>query len=135
MDLTYQLEPSLSVEDYADVLKRSTLAERRRIDDPARIEKILGNSDITVTARNSAGVLVGLARSVSDFGDVVYVADLCVDQETQGQGIGKALLGRTRQEAGGEAVRLILLSAPAAMDYYPKVGLENLDNCFGTPKV
>lgn len=135
MSITYSLEPGLSLEDYLDILKRSTLAERRRTENHERLARILKNSDLIVTARTSKGQLIGLSRSVSDFGEMIYVADLCVDTVFQGQGVGKKLLERSREEAGGDEVRLILLSAPAAMDYYPKVGLEHLGNCFGTPKL
>jgi len=135
MPISYNLEPDLSLEGYLDILKRSTLAERRRTRNRERLARILENSDIIVTARTSEGQLIGLSRSVSDFGEVIYVADLCVDTAFQGQGVGNTLLEKSREEAGGDEVRLILLSAPAAMEYYPKVGLEHLGNCFGTPKL
>ena len=135
MSITYDVEPDLSLEGYLDILKRSTLAERRRTGNRERLARILENSDIIVTARTSEGQLIGLSRSVSDFGEVIYVADLCVDTAFQGQAVGNTLLEKSREEAGGDEVRLILLSAPAAMEYYPKVGLEHLGNCFGTPKL
>jgi len=135
MPISYNLEPDLSLEGYLDILKRSTLAERRRTQNHERLARILKNSDLIVTARTNEGQLIGLSRSVSDFGEMIYVADLCVDTAFQGQGVGKNLLDKSREEAGGDEVRLILLSAPAAMDYYPKVGLEHLGNCFGTPKL
>ena len=135
MSITYGVEPDLLLEDYLDILKRSTLAERRRTENHERLARILKNSDLIVTARDGEGQLIGLSRSVTDFGEMIYVADLCVDRALQGQGVGKTLLERSREEAGGDEVRLILLSAPAAMDYYPKVGLEHLGNCFGTPKL
>lgn len=86
MPISYNLEPDLSLEGYLDILKRSTLAERRRTRNRERLARILENSDIIVTARTSEGQLIGLSRSVSDFGEVIYVADLCVDTAFQGQG-------------------------------------------------
>jgi len=52
-----------------------------------------------------------------------------VKKPYQKQGIGKKLLNLTKEKAGEQAM-LLLLSAPAAMDYYPKVGLQKVDNGF-----
>ena len=48
-------------------------------------------------------------------------SDLAVDLKYQRHGIGKELIRRTQAELGPET-SLILLSAPAAIDYYPKLG-------------
>ena len=130
MTIAYAVEADLSADEFVDVLRRSTLAERRPVDDRARIEKMLTGADLIVTARDAAGVLVGVARSVTDFSYCCYLSDLAVDQACQGQGIGKALMKRTRAEVGQE-VTLVLLSAPGAMSFYPHAGLDRFDNCFG----
>jgi len=49
----------------------------------------------------------------------------------QRQGIGKELIRRTKDDAGGDKISLLLLSAPDGMEYYPKIGLDTFDNCFG----
>jgi len=54
---------------------------------------------------------------------------LAVDKAYQRQGIGDALLAQVRQAIGPE-VSLILLSAPGAMGYYPKVGFTAANNAF-----
>ena len=66
MDVTYAIESELTVEEFVDVLKRSTLAERRPVDDLCTMTGMLTNADIIVTARVDS-LLVGVARSVSDF--------------------------------------------------------------------
>lgn len=130
MTIAYAVEPDLGADEFIDVLRRSTLAERRPVDDHPRIEKMLANADLIVTARDGNGVLVGVARAVTDFSYCCYLSDLAVDPAVQGQGIGKALMKRVRAEAGQEAT-FILLSAPGAMTYYPQTGLDQFDNCFG----
>lgn len=75
------------------------------------------------------GRLVGVARSLTDFAYCCYLSDLAVDRLVQGQGIGKELVRRTRA-AIGDGVSLILLSAPGAMSYYPRIGFERADNAF-----
>lgn len=55
--------------------------------------------------------------------------DLAVDKDYQRHGIRRELIARVRT-AIGEEVALILLSAPEAMAYYPKVGFERIENGF-----
>lgn len=122
MDIAYAREKRLDPAEFVDVLQRSGLSERRPVDDSPRIARMAANSNLIVTARKD-GLLIGLARSLTDFGFCCYLSDLAVDRAYQRGGIGRALVERTRQEAGYEAT-LILLSAPAAMDYYPRLGME-----------
>jgi predicted N-acetyltransferase YhbS len=72
-----------------------------------------------------------VARSITDFAYCCYLSDLAVDRDCQRQGIGQELIRRTKDAAGGDKIALLLLSAPDGMEYYPKIGLENFDNCFG----
>ncbi len=127
----YSLEPSLTVDEFVGVLERSGLAERRPVDDPDRIEAMLRNADVIVTARIE-GRLVGVARSVTDFAFCTYLSDLAVDRECQGHGIGKRLIDETHRAAGMHTT-LILLAAPAARSYYPHVGMEPHDSCWILP--
>jgi ribosomal protein S18 acetylase RimI-like enzyme len=132
VEIQFEVEPGLSVAEFVDVLERSSLAERRPVSDLKRIGTMLENADIIVTAR-AGGVLVGVARSVTDFSFCCYLSDLAVDRQWQGRGIGTALMARTRSaatEGFGDGVRCILLSAPAAIGFYEKVGLERHPNCF-----
>jgi GNAT superfamily N-acetyltransferase len=123
MAIRYQLEPELRSDEFIDVLKRSTLAERRPVDKPDRIERMLRKADVVVTARDEAGLLVGISRAISDFGYCTYLSDLAVDRAFQRRGIGRELIHLTHEAAGLETT-LILLSAPAAVEYYPHIGME-----------
>jgi ribosomal protein S18 acetylase RimI-like enzyme len=132
VEILFAVEPGLSGAEFVDVLERSGLDGRRPVADLKRIGTMLENADIIVTARAS-GVLVGVARSVTDFSYCCYLSDLAVDRQWQGRGIGTALMARTRSaatEGFGDGVRCILLSAPAAIGFYEKVGLERHPNCF-----
>ncbi len=131
MPIVYTREATLGVEAFVDILERSGLAARRPVHDHARIAAMLAGASLIITARDAAGRLLGVARSITDFSACCYIADLCVDVAHQRQGIGRELLRATHAAAGGEVVTLLLLSAPAALDYYPKVGLPRLANCFG----
>ena len=92
------------------------------MDDRACIEAMLANADLLVTAWRG-GVCVGIARSVTDFAYCCYLSDLAVDRAMQGEGIGRELVRRTR-DALGPKCTLILLAAPSAAAYYPRIGFE-----------
>jgi len=125
--LTYQIEKNLSVEEFTEVLVNSTLGERRPIDEPDRIAKMLEHGNLIVTARFN-GKLVGVARSLTDFLYCTYLSDLAVDDQFQKQGIGKELIRLTKLET--PKAKLILLAAPKAVSYYPKIGMTRHENCY-----
>jgi GNAT superfamily N-acetyltransferase len=132
MDVTYQLEPDLAADDFIDVLVRSTLAERRPVNDRPTIQQMLAHAAIIVTARMD-GKLVGVSRAISDFSYCTYLSDLAVDEAFQGQGIGRALIRRTH-EAAGLNTMLILLAAPKAQSYYPHIGMAKHESCWIIPR-
>ena len=132
MEIFYALEPKLSVDEFIDVLHRSTLAERRPVDDTTRVAEMLRNADVIVTARDSEGTLLGVSRAISDFSYCTYLADLAVDQVVQKAGIGRKLLQETHRHAGWTTT-LILLSAPQAETYYPHIGLQKHNSCWQLP--
>jgi predicted N-acetyltransferase YhbS len=133
MTIVYALEPQLAAEQFVDVLRRSTLAERRPVDDPARIAAMLRHADLVVTARDAEGLLVGISRAITDFSYCCYLSDLAVDVAFQGQGIGRELIRRTH-EAAGPGTSLILLAAPTAKSYYPHIGMTQHDSCWVIPR-
>ena len=125
------MEPDLSAGEFIDVLHRSTLAARRPVADLPRIESMLRNAQVIVTARSN-GLLVGVSRAISDLAYCTYLSDLAVDESFQRQGIGRRLIELTHEEAGTDTT-LILLAAPAAMDYYPHIGMHQHASCWTIP--
>jgi predicted N-acetyltransferase YhbS len=131
-EVVYSIEPELTVDEFLEVLERSTLAERRPVNEPETIRGMLRNADLIVTAR-IAGRLVGVSRAITDFSYCVYVADLAVVEDHQRQGIGRELIRRTH-EAAGSGTMLVLLAAPKARTYYPRVGMTQHDSCWIIPR-
>ena len=127
-DIQYRVQEKISVEQFMDLLRRSTLANRRPLDRAERVQRMLDNANLIVTAWEGDR-LVGVSRAVTDFSFCSYLWDHAVDEAYQGAGIGMELVRRRREAAGLECT-LLLLSAPAAMGYYPKIGFEKLDNAF-----
>jgi predicted N-acetyltransferase YhbS len=127
MNMIYKVENNLNPSEFIDVLKRSTLGERRPIDDVERINEMCKNANLIITARLD-GKLIGIARSITDFVYCTYLSDLAVDEEYQRKGIGKRLIEETK--INSPKANLILLSAPAAVEYYPKIGMKRHEHCF-----
>ena len=121
-DLRFATDVPLSPAQFTDLLRRSTLAARRPVDDAECVAGMVANADLTVTAWRGDR-LVGVARSVTDFTYCCYLSDLAVDEACKGEGIGRELIARTR-DALGPGCTLILLAAPAAAGYYPKIGFD-----------
>ncbi len=131
MNVVYALEPKLDPAEMVDLLRRSTLAERRPVDEPGTIQGMIANADLMLTARID-NLLVGISRALTDFNYCTYLSDLAVDEAYQRRGIGRELIKRTHQAAGLHTT-LILLSAPQARTYYPHIGMTQHDSCWTIP--
>ena len=132
MQVVYAVEQHLSADEFISVLRRSTLAERRPVDERARIETMLRNANLIVTARDERGLLVGVSRCVTDFAFCCYCSDLAVDEAFQGLGIGRRLIEESARAAGPYA-HFLLLSAPKAEGFYEKIGMRRYPACFDRP--
>jgi predicted N-acetyltransferase YhbS len=86
------------------------------------------NANLTISAWSN-GSLIGIARALTDFCYCCYLSDLAVDKKFQNKGIGKELVKRIKKEITPDSM-LLLLSAPTAMQYYPKIKFEKVDNGF-----
>ena len=122
MNILYQHSRAITETEFIDLLKRSTLSERRPIDDPISIKAMLQHANLLCTAWDGSK-LVGVARSVTDFEYCCYLSDLAVDQEYQRVGIGKSLIRLTQSRLGKQA-KIVLLAAPKAEMYYRRLGFE-----------
>lgn len=129
VEITYAVENDLGADEFIDVLKRSTLAERRPVDERWRIGKMLSHANVIVTARDRDGRLVGVSRCLTDFAFCCYCADLAVDGAYQGKGIGVRLIEESAA-AAGEYAHFFLLSAPGAVGFYEKIGMIRHPACF-----
>ena len=123
MNIEYRDDARLDAEEAIDLYCRSTLGERRPVDRPDIFEGMLNNASLVITAWDGSR-LVGIARTLTDFSYVAYLADLAVDAQYQKQGIGKRLIEETRRRLAPECM-IVLLAAPKANDYYAKLGFEH----------
>ena len=125
--ITYKIEKTITVDEFREVLVKSTLGERRPINNLETLSKMIAHGNLIVTARDN-GKLVGIARSLTDFDYCTYLSDLAVDENYQKMGIGKELIKQTKLKT--PKAKLILLSAPKAVEYYPKIGMTKWNQCY-----
>jgi predicted N-acetyltransferase YhbS len=126
MEIIYRTDIRPDTDQIIDVYNSSGI--NRPTAENERIAKMYDNSNLIVTAWDN-DKLVGISRSLTDFCYCCYLSDLAVRKDYQISGIGKKLIELTKNEIG-EQTALLLLSAPPAMDYYPKVGFQKIDNAF-----
>lgn len=100
----------------------------RPINDEARMAEMFANSNLIVSAW-FGDELVGISRCLTDFVWCCYLADLAVRKDFQKSGVGRKLVEITR-ESVSERSMVLLLSVPEALRYYPKIGMEKVENGF-----
>ena len=121
--IIYRDEAQITAAQAIDLYIRSSLGERRPVDNIKTFESMLKNANLTITAWDG-DQLIGISRSLTDFEYVAYLADLAVDQKYQRQGIGKCLIEETKTRLGLNCM-IVLLAAPKANDYYQHIGFEH----------
>jgi len=130
MAIDYRLNDRVTPGEVADLFRSSGI--RRPSEDLGRIRRMLEGANLTVTAWDGER-LVGIARALSDRSYCTYLSDLAVGKEYQREGVGRELVRRVREAAGEEAI-VLLLAAPDAMAYYPRIGFEKADNAWLLPR-
>jgi GNAT superfamily N-acetyltransferase len=120
--IIYRTGNDIDLDAAIELYRASTLGERRPIDDRGRVAAMLKNANLIVSAWHGER-LVGISRALTDFVYVTYLSDLAVRVSHQKMGIGKELMRRT--QAAAPNAQIILLAAPAAQEYYPRVGFSH----------
>ena len=127
-EVDYRFGNALDVDVVTELYRASTLGERRPIDDRAIVANMLSHANLVVTAWDGS-LLVGISRTLTDFLYVGYLADLAVRDTHQHRGIGQELIRRTRDQMGPRS-HIVLLAAPKAVGYYPRIGFARHDSAW-----
>ena len=120
VDISYRIGYDLDLDQVVELYRASTLGNRRPIDQRDSMRQMLEHANLVVTAWDGPR-LVGISRALTDFAYVAYLSDLAVRLSHQRGGIGKELIRQTQAQLGPGA-SIVLLAAPAAVDYYSRVG-------------
>ncbi len=127
-EIEFRFGNDLDLDQVIDLYNASTLGERRPVDERRIMSDMLSHANLVVTAWDGA-LLIGIARTLTDFSYVGYLADLAVRASHQRQGIGIELIERTRQKMGPRSM-LVLLAAPKAVEYYPNIGFTKHESAW-----
>ncbi len=125
--IEYRTNSELSLDAMIQLYVDSTLGERRPVDDRDRMDRMLSEANLVISAWDN-DELVGISRCITDWSYCTYLSDLAVRLDRQHQGIGKELVRLTREAAPETTV--ILLAAPKAVDYYPKIGMTRHESAW-----
>ncbi len=119
-------EERITAKEYIDFLKRTDLGSqypKERFEE--RISKLVDNVSISLVARNEDGRIVGVLFGLTDYAYWLYVTDLGVDREYEGQGIGSQLMRTAHDLAGGKKdIAVYLIANENAIPFYEKLGMQ-----------
>ena len=127
-NIRYEYGNEIDLDQIIELYRASTLGERRPIDDRQIVADMMRHANLVVTAWDG-DLLVGISRTLTDFSYTGYLADLAVRQSHQKMGIGVEMIQKTREKMGPRS-KLVLLAAPKAVDYYPRIGFTQPDSAW-----
>lgn len=120
----------LTAEEYINFLKRTDLGSqypKERFE--KRISKLVNTVTISLVARNGNGLIVGVLFGLTDYAYWLYVTDLGVDRDYEGQGIGRRLMETAHDKAGGKKdIAVYLIANENAVPFYEKLGMKKADD-------
>lgn len=123
-------EERLTAEEYINFLKRTDLGSqypKERFEE--RISKLVNTVTISLAARNENGLMVGVLFGLTDYAYWLYVTDLGVDRDYEGQGIGRRLMETAHDKVGGKKdIAVYLIANENAVPFYEKLGMKKADD-------
>lgn len=129
-------EEKLNADSYIEFLSRTNLGSqypKERFSE--RIHKLVKNASISLVARDGAKI-VGVLFGLTDFAYWLYVTDLGVDRDYEGRGIGRTLMKKAHELAGGEKdIAVYLIANENAIPFYEKLGMKLSDDVMQYNKI
>ena len=130
-------EERISSKEYIEFLKRTDLGfqyPKERFEE--RIAKLVTTVSLSLVARNEDGIIVGVLFGLTDYAYWLYVTDLGVDRDYEGQGIGRQLMKLAHERAGGEKdIAVYLIANENAIPFYEKLGMKKADDAMQYNKI
>ena len=118
-------EERLTADEYIEFLKRTDLGSqypKERFEE--RIATLVNKVSISLVARNQSKEIIGVCFGITDFAYWLFITDLGVIRECVGQGVGRALVKKLHELAGGEK-NIIMYTCvnENAIPFYEKIGM------------
>lgn len=124
MDYTI-MEERLSADEYIAFLKKTDLGSQYPKENfEQRISTLVNKVSISLTARDQNQEIIGVCFGITDFSYWLFITDLGVIRACTGQGIGKALVKKLHELAGGEEnIVMYTCANQNAVPFYEKIGM------------
>ncbi len=118
-------EERLTANEYIEFLKKTDLGSqypKERFEE--RISTLVKKASISLVARDNNNEIIGVCFGITDFAYWLFITDLGVIRECTGQGIGKALVEKMHELAGGrENIVMYTCANEGAIPFYEKLGM------------
>ena len=116
----------VTCEEYIEFLTRTDLGSQYPKERFAeRIGRLVETVQISLTARDEQGKLIGVLFGLTDYAYWLYVTDLGVDRAYTRRGIGSRLMRTAHRLAGGEEdIAVYLIANDKAIPFYRRLGME-----------
>ncbi|MGN0667416.1 MAG: GNAT family N-acetyltransferase [Huintestinicola sp.] len=117
-------------EEYIDFLKKTDLGSQYPKENfNVRIERLVKNASISLVARNEQNEIVGVCFGITDFAYWLFITDLGVIQSCTGKGIGRQLVSKALEAAGGEnEIVMYTCANENAVPFYEKIGMKRSED-------
>ena len=120
----------ISSDEYIEFLSRTDLGlqypKERFVQ---RIQRLVQNVSISLTARDEHGKLIGVCFGITDFAYWLFISDLGIDREYVRQGLGKRLVQMALDAAGGSRdIILFTCANEHAVAFYENIGMKKADD-------
>ena len=123
-------EERITAEEYIEFLKKTDLGSqypKERFEE--RIETLVNRVSISLVARDQANEIIGVCFGITDFSYWLFITDLGVVRECTGRGIGKSLVNKLLELAGGkENIIMYTCVNENAIPFYEKLGMQKPDD-------
>ena len=123
-------EERLTADEYIEFLKHTDLGSqypKERFNE--RISKLVKNASISLVARDENNDIIGVCFGITDFAYWLFITDLGVVREYVGKGIGKVLVNKLHELAGGkDNIIMYACFNENALGFYEKIGMTKTDD-------
>jgi len=124
--MKYTIRPErITAAEYIEFLKYTDLGSqypKERFEE--RIQTLVTRVSLSLIARDEKSQIIGVCFGITDFAYWLFITDLGVVRDLVGLGIGKALVKKLHELAGGEE-NIIMYTCynENALGFYEKLGM------------
>lgn len=119
-NLTYKLNEPVSLQTARRFYRESTLAGQRPVDFSDTMLQMLKCPNLVITAWDQ-DQLVGIARTMTDFCYIAYLADLAVHKAYQNSDIKRRLIIETQAQLAPYCM-IVIVGKPNELNDYGSIG-------------